>query len=287
MQPATLDEITGRLESAHLTLAHRSSGIIAASRNGLPLFEFSLDPPHVTWEDPRLEEFLRVVLAYEPATRALQQNRGRDTFMLRATLREQLNLEVLLDAARAAHVRVREEKHFTSKELYFWHAAYGEFVQATCLRGQSHVVDITFSARDLYLAVRYSLDTTDVCRKTAASSSSTRPVAPAFDQPAADLREEGRPVLRLAEPGVHTLVRCAMHSDETLFIRRAPDGSNTYWVLGENRLFGPLTVTEFPHKGQWTDIAEKRWMRLDVEPAGYVRAVGLTERPTDGWYAVN
>jgi hypothetical protein len=92
---------------------------------------------------------------------------------------------------------------------------------------------------------------------------------------------------RVEDAGAHTLVLAASHDLDSLLLRRIDDGSNRYWVLRGNRLYGPLRVGEFPHAGEWSDIEEKRWVRIAVGGDRHVTNVTLATRPTDGWYAAN
>jgi hypothetical protein len=92
---------------------------------------------------------------------------------------------------------------------------------------------------------------------------------------------------RVADAGDHTLILAAIHDEDTLLVRRIDDGSNRYWVLRGDRLYGPIRGGEFPHAGEWTDIEEKRWVRIELSPDRRVTALSLASRPTDGWYAAN
>ena len=163
---ASFADVLGRLESVGIVVQRRPDGSSATFRNGGALFEFSVDPPGATWADPALEAFLRAILAYHEDAQSLQQNRGRDTFMQRAALRDRLDVSPLLRSAAAARARVEEKKHLTAKELFFWHPSFGQFVRVSLLRGQSHVVDVTFASPADYLAVTYSLAVTDAMRST-------------------------------------------------------------------------------------------------------------------------
>ena len=92
---------------------------------------------------------------------------------------------------------------------------------------------------------------------------------------------------RAADAGVHTVILYASHDDDSLLVRRAEDGSNRWWVLRGNRLHGPIRLDEVPHAGEWSDIAEKRWVRIEVGGDERVKDLSLATRPTDGWYAAN
>ena len=92
---------------------------------------------------------------------------------------------------------------------------------------------------------------------------------------------------RVADAGVHTLILAASHDDDYLLVRRIEDGSNRYWVLRGDRLYGSLRVGEFPHAGEWLDITEKRWVRIEVSGDRRTKDLSLATRPTDGWYAAN
>ena len=165
---ASFQDVEAGLETAGVTVVAGAKSSVA-QRNGVAIFTYSFEPAYAQWADPELEAFLRTVLEYGEMAHALQQNRGPSTFGLRASLRERLDLAPLLDRARAARVVVRENKHLTVKDYFFRHPAFGEFVQVNVLRGQSHVVDVTFSAPQEYLAITHSLSVTDVCRQAAAT----------------------------------------------------------------------------------------------------------------------
>ncbi len=92
---------------------------------------------------------------------------------------------------------------------------------------------------------------------------------------------------RIADAGAHTLILAASNDEDFLLIRRIEDGSNRYWVLRGNRLYGPLRVGEFPHAGEWSDMAEKRWVRIELGGDRRMKALTMATRPTDGWYAAN
>ena len=92
---------------------------------------------------------------------------------------------------------------------------------------------------------------------------------------------------RVADAGAHTLILAASHDDDFLLIRRIDDGSNRYWALRGDRLYGPLPIGKIPHTGDWSDITEKRWVRIEVGGDRRMTNLTLATRPTDGWYAAN
>lgn len=93
--------------------------------------------------------------------------------------------------------------------------------------------------------------------------------------------------VRVADAGAQTLILAASHDEDFLLIRRIGDGSNRYWLLRGDRLHGPVRVDELPHAGDWSDIPEKRWVRIEIGSDRRMKNLTLATRPTDGWYAAN
>ena len=157
----TLEEIVpadarAALESAGAVFAlDPAKGSISIGLNGFSLARIDATPPKFTWTDDALGTFLRQLVEYEQKARLLQDNRGRDTFALRAMLRDGLGMAQLLDAATAARCTASRKGTLTVKGYYLSHPAFGQFARVDVLRGQSHVVDVAFSSPKVFVPIRF------------------------------------------------------------------------------------------------------------------------------------
>lgn len=121
-----------------------ATGEISMAVHGAELARFSPAPPRFAWSDPSFGTFARLLLEYTVWTRALQENRGRDTFMLRAALRGRLDGDALLAAAPGAGCRIQQKSSLRVKEYIVHHHSLGALVSVRVFRGQSHVFDVTW-----------------------------------------------------------------------------------------------------------------------------------------------
>lgn len=142
--PSSAQNALGRLRLTGLSVESDPDGRISVGRLGIPLARFRFEPRDFAWNDLALAVLLHSTISYQQAATALKENRGPSTFALRAQLRAQLGVEPILRAAGWAGASVRQKGGLTTKEFFIAHAALGEFVRLTVLRGQSHVVDVAF-----------------------------------------------------------------------------------------------------------------------------------------------
>ncbi|MBI2776608.1 MAG: hypothetical protein HYX57_04990 [Chloroflexi bacterium] len=127
-----------------------ASGVVTAAIRGVNLARIGTRPPSFAWAEPRFGALLRMLLQYTRWTRMLQDNRGFDTLSLRTELREKLDGAALLANAELAGCRVRKHGGLVAREYDLIHHAIGPFVNFRVLRGQRHVVDLTWLGSNLY-----------------------------------------------------------------------------------------------------------------------------------------
>ena len=148
-------ELAAALASAGITAAvdpHTGSAHLA--KGGVPFATLRAVSPFVAWDSPAFGELVRTAMDFNARVQHLQANRDASTFMLRASLRAQLDLDVVLAAAKSAGCRVRTAGGLTRKDYFVWHPAFDEFVRFTVPRGQSHVVDVAFSSPAEFVPLR-------------------------------------------------------------------------------------------------------------------------------------
>lgn len=150
-----IPELAAALASAGITgVVDPHTGNAHLAKGGVPLATLRAESPFVVWDAPAFGKFVQTAMDYNTRAQLLQSNRDASTFMLRASLRAQLELDVLLSAAKSAGCRVRTAGGLTRKEYFVWHPAFDEFVRFTVLRGQSHVVDVAFSSPAEFVPLR-------------------------------------------------------------------------------------------------------------------------------------
>ena len=144
------DGLRAALEAAGAELvADDRSAAVDVHLRGRPLARIAGAPATVTWEDHALGGFVRDLLHYDRLALALEHQRGPSTLVMRAMLREQLEIDPLMGAASAAGVRVERRGGLTSKEYVLSHPALGAVARLVVMRGHSHVVEVSFLDLDL------------------------------------------------------------------------------------------------------------------------------------------
>jgi hypothetical protein len=155
--PSTVPaEVRAALQSAGISVVEdHANNSVALGLNGLPLAIVTQSPPEVIWADANAGRAYMWLIASEKLAKKLRTERGLDTFRQRDALRQLLQLQPMMSVLADGHLAVRKSGGLTTKDFYITDALFGEFARLTVLRGQDHIVDVSFSSPKAFMPLSF------------------------------------------------------------------------------------------------------------------------------------